>query len=187
MEERKDYRNLLLALLMFLVITMSVGYAVLNNRLTVSGTATIADAKWDVKIISIEETSKSISGTEQTPTTGVGEQIGTTSASVITGSTTASFNVQLNAPGDYAEFTVTVKNLGTISATLDALELVQDSTPTEITYTVTPANADGAVALATGESETFVIKVLWTQNSDVPAETEKTATLTLDYIQSFNE
>lgn len=183
-KERKDYKNLLLVVLMIISLTMAVGYAAIAQRLEVSGTTTIANAKWDVKIISIEETNKKISNTEVAPSTGVGETTGTTSSTIATGATSATFNVQLNAPGDFAEFTVTVKNLGTIDAVLNSLQLTQDTTPTEITYTVTPADETSATTLSTNGTETYVVRVQWTADSGVPETGSKNATLVLNYIQA---
>ena len=183
-KKNKDYKNLLLIILMIIALTMSIGYAAIAQRLEVTGTTTIANAKWDVKIISIEETNKSISNTEVTPSTGVGDTTGTTSATIATGATTATFSVQLNAPGDYAEFTVTVKNLGTISAVLNSLQLTQDSVPDEITYTVTPADATSATTLSANGTETFVVKVQLAADSSVPTTSTKAATLILNYIQA---
>lgn len=185
MERKRDYKVLVIVGLLFAICFMAAGFAALGQQLTVNGTATIADAEWNVKIVSIEETAKSISPTEVDPSTQVGEETGTTKAESLTvGSTTASFNVQLNAPGDYAEFTVTVKNLGTIAAKLDALTLAQSEEPSQIVYSVTPADATSATELAADGTETYVIRVEWTAGTDIPTTSSKTATLTLDYVQA---
>lgn len=184
MEKKKDYKVVVLMGLLITIICMSVGYAALGQQLTVTGTATIGDAKWDVKITEIEETSKSITPTEVTPSTQVGLQTGGASSAVATGSTTAAFSVQLNAPGDYAEFTVTVSNLGTIDAVLDNLTFTQDATPAELIYTVTPADDSSATTLAANGTETYVVRVEWDSTAtDLPAS-DKSATLVLDYIQA---
>lgn len=192
MEKRKDYKSLVIVGLLFAIVAMSVGYAALSQTLVVNGTATI-DASWDVKIVSIEETAKSISPTEVPATTELGEDAtdavteGAKTSSAAIGSTTAAFNVTLNAPGDYAEFTVTVKNLGTIAAKLKTLTLVEGATdPEQIVYTVTPANATGAATLAADGTETYVVRVEWTAETDIPTVKTKTATLTLDYVQDTN-
>lgn len=185
----KDSKTFVIVGLLIAIVVMSVGYAALGQKLTVNGTANIAsDASWNVKIVSIEETGKSITPTEIDPSTSVGESTGTTLASNITGSTTASFDVTLNAPGDWAEFTVTVKNLGTIDAVLDALTFVTGDQPAEIVYTVTPADASGATTLSPSNTETYVVKVSWDESSEqIPEVKQKRATLTLDYVQDSTE
>lgn len=183
MEKRKDFRNVMMIALVVAILVMSVGYAALSQRLTVNGTATIEDAKWKVRItdIAFDETNSTI--TESTQTLDPAE------SATGEGSTGAKFDVALGAPGDKAVYTVTVKNLGTIEAELEAitdLTTINAEEPSDIKFTVTPAAANAAT-LAANETHTYTITVEWLNNVDgneMPTVTEKTATIHFDYVQA---
>ena len=69
-----------------LIMIMAVGYALLGQSLTISGTSSITSS-WQVEITNITEKEKSTGAT--TNSTNYSE-------------TTASFNTSLTSPGDYA-------------------------------------------------------------------------------------
>ena len=184
MEKRKDARNVLMVALVVAILIMSVGYAALSQRLTVNGTATIGDAEWKVRItdITFDATNSTVTSTDSTQSldpaeTATGE-----------GSTGAKFNVTLGAPGDKAVYTVTIKNLGTIEAELDAitdLTEINEADPEDIKFTVIPAEGN-ADTLAANATHTYTVSVEWisTENQEMPTATEKTATIHFDYVQA---
>lgn len=184
MEKRKDARNVLMVALVVAILIMSVGYAALSQRLTVNGTATIGDAQWKVRItdIAFDEANSNVTTDASTQSLDPAE------SATGEGSTGAKFNVTLGAPGDKAVYTVTVKNLGTIDAELDAvtdLTEINDADPADIKFTVIPAD-DNADILAADGTHTYTVIVEWisTQNQEVPTVTEKTATIHFDYVQA---
>jgi len=184
MEKRKDARNVMMVALVVAILIMAVGYAALSQRLTVNGTATIGDAQWKVRItdIAFDADNSTVTSTASTQSldpaeTATGE-----------GSTGAKFNVTLGAPGDKAVYNVTVTNLGTIEAELDAitdLTEINAADPEDIKFTVTPAESNAAT-LPADATHTYTVTVEWvsTENQVVPTVTEKTATIHFDYVQA---
>lgn len=183
MDKKKDFRNVMLVALVFAILVMAVGYAALSQRLTVNANASISDAKWKVRLtdISFDSANSSVSSTASEQSLDPAEAV------EAEGSTGAKFNVTLAAPGDKAVYTVTVSNLGTIDAELDAitdLTVVNENEPTDIVYTVTESSANAAV-LGAGETHTYTITVEWkAAATDLPEVTEKQATIYFDYIQA---
>lgn len=108
MRRKQKNKRLIVALALILLVTISIGYAALSTTLTINGTANIAATSWNVHFESVNVTSGSVTGANVT-----------TAPAVPTGSTTTtqlSYNVTLNQPGDFYEFTVDVVNGGTINA-----------------------------------------------------------------------
>lgn len=184
MERRTDVKGLLLIVLAVAVVLMAVGYASLATTLTVKGTASIADANWDVKITSIafDAANSLVSSSDSTQSFDPAE------AAVGAGSTGAKFNVTLNKPGDYATYTIVVTNKGTIDAELDDitdLTTINAAAPTDIVFNVTPAVGNAAV-LTAGATHTYTVQVGWkAEATEIDEEnTSKTATIYFDYVQA---
>ena len=95
MESERKSKGIIIGVLCAVIVFMSIGFAALSSQLTINGNATISDT-WNVQIASI---------TKKESSDGVNE----TSQPTFT-ATTANFNVSLKEPGDYAIYTVTVKN-----------------------------------------------------------------------------
>ena len=196
--KEKDFRVAIIACLILCVLVMTVGYAALAQRLTVTGNTNVTDASWNVKLTELRVIDKSITG-EESIETAVGDIIGTPDAINIAGNTTATFNVKLNAPGDYVEFKVGITNLGTIDAKLDTitdLAALNNENPKVVKYTVTEMASNEDV-IQNKDTHYFIVRVEWYKNevlvdenatvgSDgvtVDVDYEKTATIHFDYIQ----
>lgn len=184
MEKRKDVRNVMMVALVVAILIMAVGYAALSQRLTVNGTATIGDAQWKVRItdIAFDEANSTVTASDSTQSLDPAE------SATGEGSTGAKFDVTLGAPGDKAVYTVTIKNLGTIDAELDAitdLTEINAADPDDIKFTVTPAEGN-AEKLTANATHTYTVTVEWvsTENQVMPEVTEKTATIHFDYVQA---
>lgn len=169
----KNKKNIIIIVLVAVLITMSIAYAILSQQLIIRGTANIS-ASWDVGISSI--TNKELVGAtieEGYPTYSV---------------TDASFSVALEYPGASATFDVVVENNGTIDAVLDSITGVDDannSEPKYINYAVTGISKGDRLNAGAGPT-TVTVTVSWDSNeTTVPEGTvTKTATINLNYIQA---
>lgn len=107
MEKQRNTQMLVILVLAVAVLTMSVGFAAYSTSLSINGTANVSAASWDVKFdtttftesSTIKATTKNITGTNVT------------------------YTVALAKPGDFYEFTIDVKNLGTFNANLTDVSL----------------------------------------------------------------
>ena len=176
-----------------MVLTVSVGYAVLSTNLTINGTGKIANAKWDVHFENVRSTNNST----VTPTTAP-------SAPAANKVTSLSYVVNLDVPGDVYEFLVDVVNAGAIDAKLDSLtsrirvgnsEEVNVSAatlPSYLEYSVTMGDGSSIIAnhnLAARASETYKVHVEFKRditNEEFAEAQEKTITFTftLNYAQA---
>lgn len=169
----KNYKKLVVAGLLIAVFCVSIGFAALSTGLTIQGTATAKTTKWEVGLANPTKTGG------VTPTT----------APTISG-TTLSYAVSLNQPGDYYEFTVQVKNTGSIDAKLSAAPTIT-GTSTYMTHTVTYSDGTAVAAndtLAAGATKTLKVKVVYNTNltaAQLPtADSSTTFKIALNYVQA---
>ena len=177
--KKRNRKKIILSLLILLLLTISVGYAVLSTTLNINGTSKISSATWDVHFENIQVTSGSVSATR--------------AASLDTATTTIDYNVDLTKPGDFYEFTVDVKNAGSINAKLGALPTLSGvSTEQDVytNYTVTYKDGSAIKAddkLASGETKTLKVRVEFDKNitDDQLPSTAQTLNLTfaMNYVQ----
>lgn len=176
-------KNRVIIALAVIVAFMAVGYAILQQQLTINGTANI-DAKWAVKITGIE--GSFIEGASNT-FEDMTEIVPTFT------DTTATFNATLPIPGAEADYTITVKNEGTIPAMLNGLPdlgTTNAEDPQQIIYEVDFAEGyEGKYRLEPEESVQFLVAVYWDSNDEVGVTepVSKEATITLNYTQAPEE
>ena len=132
---RKNKKNKYL-LLLILLLGISVGFAALSTQLKINGTANISKQSWNVywdeESIAITEGSKG--NTEPEVVSG---DDGTAKAKV-------TWEVTLDLPGDFYEFTIDAANAGTVDAMITGITpTVPANLPSYISYSVT--YADGIV------------------------------------------
>lgn len=170
----KKSRNIIIGALLIAVVSMAIGYAALAQQLSIKGTANIA-ADWDIEITKIAMTSQK------------GAKNHEDKAPTFT-ATSATFNVDLEYPGAYAEFDVDIENLGTIDAYLVSVAGVDTANAAEpdvLKYTLTGVSANDNL-LQDGKA-TAHVKVEWVASADdtdvIPEVTTKTATITFNYKQ----
>ena len=150
-------RNLTYLLFLFILLSMGIGYAVLNTTLGIDGTSQLANAKWDIHFDNIQVKEDSV-----TPT----------SAATITDDTTVSFSVTLENPGDYYDFNIDVVNAGTINAMIDTISIQPVLTENQQKYLDYIVTYEDGVALAenqrldAGESETLRIAFIYKEADD---------------------
>ena len=150
---KKNYKKIILAGLILAVLSISIGFAALRTTLNIEGTATAKSNSWNVHF--------------GTPSAGTGVTAKT--APSVSG-TTLSYAVDLTTPGQYYEFTVDVKNEGSLPAKLAAAPTIT-GTSSLITHTVTYSNGTEIKAndtLAANETKTLKVRVEY--KSDVTAD-----------------
>ena len=99
--------NSMVLFLFSMILLLGVGYAYLNTSVTVQGAGKVTSSSWDVhfeNVVVDEKSSNSIDG-NPLPT--------------IIDDSTVTFNVGLESPGEFYEFSLDVVNNGTIDAMID--------------------------------------------------------------------
>ena len=126
---RASKKDKILFLLIGILVLMGVGYAYLNTNLSISGIAGIGTPTWDVHFENVVVKNGSVETVTKAPT--------------IDGSKTSiDYEITLNEPGDFYEFTVDVKNGGTIDAMIDSISTTINgnsisSIPNYLEYSIT--------------------------------------------------
>ena len=92
------------------ILFMAVGYAAFSASLKINGMVSISSI-WEVEFTKIEEISKTSGVTIKTPPTASG--------------TTATFDVDVHAPGDKIVYRITIENKGTINAIISDIKATE--------------------------------------------------------------
>ena len=171
----------LYAVLFVILLTLSLGYALLTTNLNIVGTTVVKDNKWDIYFDNVQVKSGSV--TASTPV-------------IDTAKTTVSYSVTLNLPGDYFEFTVDAVNDGTIDGMISTISNKLNGTeittlPNYLEYSV--SYSDGIAIqnnhlLEAGKTETYKVRVGYKKDisaTDLPS-TEQTLNLSFSvtYVQA---
>ena len=177
---RKNSNKRLIAIAIVLLLAISIGYAALSTTLTINGTANIAANSWLIYFTNVQVKTGSSTATQAPTTSG-------------TNTTTLTWAVNLQTPGDYYEYNVDVKNDGTIDAMIGSLSNTSLNTNQAkyLNYTVT--YSDGATIeqydkLDANETVTLKVRVEYKTDlnpEDLPTEnTPVTLTYTSNYVQA---
>ena len=108
-------KNILIFSLLGVLIVMSIAYAAFSTALTISSTATI-NTSWNVAF----DTTKTSGTGVINPTTGITGGTAPTGTVAYSDGQHATLTTTLNQPGDKIVYTLTIKNTGSIAATLSA-------------------------------------------------------------------
>ena len=98
---RSNKQDLYIFIIMIALIGLTIGYAILNSTLNINGKSTISKNTWDIYFDNVVVKDDSVEAVK-VPT--------------VADKTTVDFEVALNLPGDFYEFTVDVVNGGSIDA-----------------------------------------------------------------------
>lgn len=185
MERKSNMQSIAIVVLTVAVLVMTVGFALYTRDLSINGTANIGAAAWDIHFKSDTYT------TSQGSLTETSKDIGTT---------TMSYNVTLNKPGDFYEFTIDVENTGDFDANLTKVTLssLTDAQKKYLEYKVTyggteytqASNDVSGVSLAKdGGTETVKVRIAYIlpdDAADLPEDTVSDIALnvTLSYVQA---
>lgn len=154
------------------LFVFSTGYALLATRLSIRGTSNIS-ANFNVYIASITE--KEV------------YRATTNSTSVGADKLTANFDVGLELPGSYAEYTVVVKNDSNFNVELKEIQGIDEANqkaPKEIQYSVSGISL-GEI-LKQGDTKEFTVKVVFDSSATSLPSTGKTLEIELNYEQTVD-
>ena len=188
MRVKTQRRQMMKLLLFILLVSISMGYALLRTNLTINGTSKIKGNTWDIHFENLNVTDGSV----ELSTEDSSAVINTTTRTDIT------YTVTLNQPGDYYEFTVDAVNAGSIDGMVESVtsklnDTVITTLPAYLDYSV--SYSDGVAIspnqyLKAGETETYKVRIEFKkdiESTDLPTSVQ---TLTLDfgvaYIQADN-
>ena len=154
---RRYKKNGTIYILVLLLLGITLGYAYLNTTLNINGTTNISSANWNIYWDNIQYGTNNVTDI-------------TTPATIQTGLTEVTFNVNFKEPGDTYEFTVDAINDGTIDAMISTFSkgvyasngTTEKTLPDYLEYTVT--YSDGVEIaqnhlLEAGETETYKVRV----------------------------
>ena len=158
---------IILSIVLILVCTLTMAYAVLSVTLNISGSAEVAASNWDIHFENINVTTGS-SGSVPT----------------IKDNTTVNFTTTLNMPGDYYIFTVDIVNDGSIDAMIDSIEKKPTLTTEQtkyINYVIEYENNDELNSKQLLESGSYVrLKVKVQYRKDITTSELPTTSTTLN-------
>ncbi len=162
-------RSIVLGVLGSIMLLMVIGYAAFSTQLNINGTSNIS-SNWDIRITNI--TSDLHGGaTNATEPTYDNEN-----------GLTASFSTNLVSPGDYALYTVTVRNNGDIDATLTDIEISDSNNPAIVFETSGLEEGDNLLKQTEDE---LIVKVSYSESVESQPEiTTSNITVTLTYEQA---
>lgn len=100
-------RNFFYLFVLNIVFTISIGFALLNKNLSMTGISKIDLAVWDLHFSNLYVVDGSVNSN--------------TAPSISDDDFSVQFSVSLDKPGDFYEFTVDVINFGSIDAMIDSI------------------------------------------------------------------
>ncbi len=165
----KRQRSIVLGGLGAIILLMAIGYAAFSTQLQINGTSNIT-SNWNVRITNITSILNGGATNAVEPTYDNENGL------------TASFSTNLTSPGDNAEYTIEVSNLGDIDATLTNIEINDSNNPAIIFETSGLSEGDN---LLQGAKDELIVKVSYNENvTSQPENTTSNITVTLTYEQA---
>ena len=157
---RKSNLRIFLILLIVLSVGISIGYAYLNTSLTINGTSAVQKNTWDTHFDNIKIKEGSVTANIE-PTVESGTKI-------------SRFDLVLQKPGDYYEFTVDVVNSGTLDAMVSNIVKTPDLTLAQqkyLDYKIEYENGEQITTKQLVKAEEFVrVKVRVEYKKDIQPE-----------------
>ena len=184
---RKNYKPLIIGILCALIVVMAVGFALLREQLTITGSSHI-DSNWNIRITNIRvKTLNSSYPSGDNASSDVSGSTGCTTNTAPCDSTSANFDAKLITPGDSITYEVTVTNSGNLDGVVSSINLTPETGSNDpIQVTKSGLEQGDKIAKAGG---TNTIDVTVTYNSSTtsqPATTTTNITLTLNYQQDLS-
>ena len=180
---RNNNRKIAIIILVVLILCISVGYAIIQSTLNITGTAGISSVTWDIHWENVQITSGSVSTSEANK------------ATIDAAGTTVNYTISLPKPGDFYEFTVDAVNAGSIdgmiSTVTSKLNNVNITTlPDYLEYSV--KYADGIEVrenqiLAASGSETFKVRIAYKRDIEASQMPETAQTLNLSFAVVYQQ
>ena len=163
----KDKKTIFIGILLAVIVLMVVGYAALGSNLNINGVSNIT-SNWDILFTDMKKVEHNR-----------GKDVSSSFDA-----TTATFDVELQSPGDYVEYTLTVENQGTLDAILSSILSTNLDGSSAIIYTISGV-VEGDILLAK-EKQEVVVKVLYNPSITTQPSTSdlnQSITITLNYVQ----
>ncbi len=188
---RSRKRNNLKLILVIILLTISLGYALLQSDLTINGTSKISATNWNVYFDNVQVTSGSAA-------LQTGDSIPTINATTLTD---IMYTVTLKEPGEFYEFTVDVVNdgtldamIGTITNKLNGNEIsTTNPLPAYLSYSVTYSDNTPIASnhlLEKNSTETYKVRLAFRTDinpSDLPTGgATNTLSFGISYVQKTN-
>ena len=183
MEKKNTFYVAVIAILLVAVVAMSIGFAFSDVNLT--GGVTAKATKWDVHFKEVKNIANN------------GATVTTAPSVPANGSTSISYTVTLNKPGDYYEFDADVIDAGDFNAILKTIAMTSTAsidyldhvvTYNSTNYTAATNAITGNSALAPEGTETIHVKVSYVEPADESSlpttDQTQTLTVTLTYGQA---
>ena len=181
--KRINYKkNMTTSIILLLILVIGIGYAYLTSNLSITGATEVVANTWNIHFENIQIKEGSISATSE-PT-------------LSNNNMSITYTIHLNRPKDYYEFTVDVKNDGTLPGKVSISELngiTSDAAPV-IDYSIkyiSGKNINIGDILNAGAKKTIRVKVFYKDDinsGDFPSsDLNLTLTYTLQYVQSEEE
>ena len=154
-------KNVLIAVLVVGLVSMTVAYAAFSTTLTISSSAKVAATNWTITIDNFAQAAaqpNNVSGTSEVTVTGPTSTSGTTISGLV---------VTFKKPGDVAKFTFNLKNTGDIDAQLNSFTLGNPDSSTKVTKAIVCGSGTKvAPAIATTNNSMDLAKT----NGVIPCE-----------------
>jgi len=161
----RNKKNILMISMIIAVLLLVIGFAAFNTNLTINGTGSISST-WKIEITKITSSATGLAYNLSEPTYG---------------GTNATINTGLRKPGDKMEYTVTVKNGGTLGAIINTVD-AEVNGHMLIIYSI--EGIEGQTRLGAGESIDFKIIVEFDSSATyIPSEASKEITININTIQ----
>lgn len=178
--KRRSKRKLNFVIIIIVIISFTIGYAVMNRELTITGNSEVKSNSWDIHFENVVVKEGSVTATK-VPT-------------IDTEKDGIDFSVSLNLPGDYYSFTVDVVNNGSMDgmvATITKTPELTDAQKKYLNYKIEYENGEAITSKQLVKKESFVrVKVIVEYRKDI-TETDlptvdNTLNLgfTINYVQS---
>ena len=166
-----------LCIILISVLSLTIVYAALSVTLNITGSSEVTASNWNIRLANPEVKSGSVSA----------------NAPSISGNN-LSFDVELNIPGEYYEFTVDVVNDGSIDAMIDSVVKTPELTTEQakyIKYEITYENGESIntnQTIKSGPSTPIKVRIEYRtdiSSTDLPSSTTVlNLILSLIYVQS---
>lgn len=182
LNKRKKRTKVFVIIGLFVMLFVGIGYSYLRETLTINSNTEISSMKWDVHLENVKVTSGSITPVSE-PT------IGSDKLSVTT-------SLDFTQPAQFYEYTVDVKNDGSIDAMIDSYDstVLSEAQSKYLIYTATYSDGERVQnnqILKAGEKETIRVRIEVKedlQKADLPTDGDEIKiTFKLNYVQADDD
>lgn len=171
-------KNILIGGLLVIVLLITVAFAAFSTSLNITGNASITSS-WNVGFDTTKQSGSGVIATTGTATAG---------SITYANAQSASFSPSFVKPGDSVTYTLTIKNTGTLAASLGTPTLTSSTcTVSGLTCTTSSGHikftvtAPASSSLAASGTTTMTVKAEFV-NAAVSSSTTESATLTVSVV-----